>query len=174
MRSSKKHDTRKQTQPRPNWPDDNRPAQPSFPVPEVIIPPKSVPSWKPLPSIPTPPAPFPPTIPQFRYSAPVESTVDTAAVITRVLSEKVHLTIKELLALTPEVRKYFKETMTTKRLPALPAAEPHTVSTYSLGAGQDLLEAEPTLPLRTLDVILDGMVSVTSILDSGCQVVIIC
>ena len=70
-------------------------------------------------------------------------------------------------------RKYFKETTTTKRLPALPAAEAHTVSTYSLGAGQDLLEAEPTLPLRTLDIILDGLVSVTGILDSGCQVVII-
>ena len=100
--------------------------------------------------------------------------MDAAAVITRVLSEKVHLTIEELLALAPEVRKYFKEATTTKRLPALPTAEAHTVSTYSLGAGQDLLEAEPTLPLRTLNVILDGTVSVTGILDSGCQVVIIC
>ena len=99
--------------------------------------------------------------------------MDAAAIITRALSEKVHLTVEELLALTPEVRKYFKETMTTKRLPALPAAEAHTVSTYSLGAGQDLLEVEPTLPLRTLDVILDRSVSVTGILDSGCQVVII-
>ena len=99
--------------------------------------------------------------------------MDTAAIISRVLSEKVHLTVEELLALAPEVRKYFKETMTTKRLPALPAAEAHMVSTYSLGAGQDLLEAEPPLPLRTLDVILDGKISVTGILDSGCQVVII-
>ena len=99
--------------------------------------------------------------------------MDTAAIITRILSEKVHLTVKELLALAPEVRKYFKETTTTKRLPALPTAEAHTVSTYSLGAGRDLLEAEPTLPLRTLDVILDGTVSVTGILDSSCQVVII-
>ena len=99
--------------------------------------------------------------------------MDTAAIITCVLSEKVHLTVEELLALAQEVRKYFKETMTTKRLPALPTAKAHTVSTYSLGAGQDLLEAEPTLPLRTLDVILDGTVSVTSILDSSCQVVVI-
>ena len=36
-----------------------------------------------------------------------------------------------------------------------------------------MLEAEPVLPLRTLDMILDGTTSVTGILDSGCQVVII-
>ena len=114
MRSSKKQDTRKQTQPWLNWPDKNQPAQPSLLVPEVVIPPKSVPSGKPLPSTPARPTPFPPAVPQFTDSAPVESTVDTAAIITCVISEKVHLTIKELLALTPEVTKYFKETMTTK------------------------------------------------------------
>jgi len=81
--------------------------------------------------------------------------------------------VEELLALSPEVRKYFKETTTTKRLPALPNAEAHTVSTFSLRADQELLEAMPTLPLRTLDVLLDGTTLVTGILDSGCQVVII-
>ena len=133
MRHSKKQDVRKQTQPSMNWPDENRPAQPSLPVPEVVIPSKSIPSGKPLPSTPVLPAPFPPAVPQFRYLAPVESAMDTVAVITHVLSEKVHLTVEALLALVPEVRKYFKETTTTKRLLALPTAKAHTVSTYSLG-----------------------------------------
>jgi len=139
----------------------------------VVIPPKSIPSGKPLPSTPTPPAPFLPAAPQFRYSALVESAVDAVAIITCVLLEKVHLTVEELLALLPEVRKYFKETTTTKRLLALRTAGAHMVSTYSFSVGQDLLEAEPTLPLRTLDMILDGTIPVTGILDSGCQVVII-
>jgi len=45
--------------------------------------------------------------------------------------------------------------------------------TFSVGATHDLLEAAPTLPLRTLDVILNGSTAVTGILDNGCQVVII-
>ena len=34
--------------------------------------------------------------------------------------------------------------------------------------------AKPALPLRTIEVTLDHMVMVTGIIDSGCQVVIIC
>ena len=60
-----------------------------------------------------------------------------------------------------------------KRLLALPTAEAHTISTFSFRADHDLLEAAPTLPLRTLDVVLDGTTVVTGILDSSCQVVII-
>ena len=103
----------------------------------------------------------------------MELTVDTSAVINQVLSKKVFLLVKELLARSPEVRKYFKEATTTKQLPALPTTKAHIVSTFSLRANQELQEAAPTLPLRTLNVLLDGTTSVTGILDSGCQVVII-
>ena len=149
--------------------DENRPVRPSLPVPEVAIPPRPSPS-KPLP---TTLSSFPGVTPQFKYSALVESNVDTTAVINQVLAEKVFLLVKELLALSPKVRKYFKEATTTKRLPALPTAGTHTVSTFSLGADQELHKAVPTLPLRIIDVILNGTTPVTGILDSGCQVVII-
>jgi len=96
--------------------------------------------------------------------------MDAVAVITQILSEQVFLSVEELLALSPEVRKYFKEATTTKHLLALPMAAAHMVSTFSVGA----VQAAPTLPLRTLDVILNGTTSVMGILDSGCQVVIIC
>ena len=101
--------------------------------------------------------------------------MDAAAVINRVLSEKVHLSVEELLALAPEVRRHFKEMMTMKRLPALPveAMAAHTVSSYSMDVNHEQLSAESTLPLRTIEVTLDGAITVTGIIDSGCQVVII-
>src|SRR5882672_10798672 len=132
-----------------------------------------VPSSKPLLAAPAPS--FPAAIPQFKYAAPVELNVDVAAIINRVLSEKVHLSVEELLALAPEVRRHFKETTTTKRLPALPveAMAAHTVSSYSMDVNHEQLSAELTLPLQTIEVTLDGAITVTGIIDSGCQVIII-
>ena len=49
-----------------------------------------------------------------------------------VLSEKVFLSVEELLVLLLEVRKYFKEATTTKHLLALPAAGANTVLTFSV------------------------------------------
>src|SRR5882724_5425416 len=57
--------------------------------------------------------------------------------------------------------------------PAYCSRSPHRL-TFSVGVTCDLLEAAPTLPLRTLDIILNGSTAVMGILDSGCQVVIIC
>src|SRR5882672_729103 len=132
-----------------------------------------VPSSKPLPAAPAPSGPA--VIPQFKYVAPVESNVDVAAVINRVLSENVHLSVEELLALAPEVRRHFKETTTTKRLPALPveAMAAHTVSCYLMDVNHEQLSAESTLPLWTIEVTLDSAITVTGIIDSGCQVIII-
>ena len=87
--------------------------------------------------------------------------------------QKVFLSVKELLALLPEVRKYFKEATTTKCHLSLPAAGAHTVSTFFVGVNHDILKAAPTLPLRTLNINLNGSTLITGILDSGCQVVII-
>ena len=86
-------------QPDNSRPGENRPVRPSLPVPEVAIPPRPSPS-KPLP---TTPSSFPGVTPQFKYLVPVESNVDATAVINRVLTEKVFLSVKELLALSPEV-----------------------------------------------------------------------
>src|SRR5882724_2761693 len=75
--------------------------------------------------------------PQFKYLALIESKVNASSVVNQVLSKKVYLLVEELLALAPEVRRHFKESTTTKKLPALPAeaqaAAAHTVSTFSMG-----------------------------------------
>ena len=80
-------------------PDENRPVRPSLPVLEVAIPPRPSPS-KPLP---TTPSSFLGVMPQFKYLAPVESNVDATVVINWVLTEKVFLSVEELLALSLEV-----------------------------------------------------------------------
>src|SRR5882724_940459 len=134
------------------------------------------PSTKPLPNTPTPPVNAP--TPQFKYLALIESKVNASSVVNQVLSKKVYLSVEELLALAPKVRRHFKECTTMKKLPALPAeaqaAAAHTVSTFSMGMEHERLAAKPALPLWTIEVTLDGIITVTGIIDSGCQVIIIC
>ena len=99
-------------------------------------------STKPLPSAPPPPVHA--LSPQFKYLALIESKVSTSSVVNWVLSEKVYLSVEEL-ALAPEVRRYFKESTTTKKLPALPAeaqaVAAHMVSTFSMGMDHKCLVA---------------------------------
>ena len=68
--------------------------------------------------------------------------------------------------------------MTMIKLLALPAESQamaaHTVSTYSMDMDHDHLVAKLALLLQTIEVTLDGTITVTGIIDSGCQVVIIC
>jgi len=132
------------------------------------------PSAKPLPSTPTLVDPAP----QFRYTAPIESKINASDVIGQVLSEKVCLSVKELLALSPEVRRHFKEATTMKRLPAFPteahSKAAHHVTTFSMDKHHKHFSAEPALPLWTIEVTLDHTVTVTGIIDSGFQVIIIC
>jgi len=132
-----------------------------------------VPSAKPLPSTPTSVNPAP----QSRYMAPIESKVNASDVIGWILSEKVCLSVEELLALAPEVRRHFKEATTMKRLPALPAEAQskaaHHVATFSMDKHHKHFSAEPALPLWMIEVTLDHTVMVTGIINSGFQVIII-
>jgi len=66
---------------------------------------------------------------------------------------KVCLSVKELLALAPKVRRHFKENMTMKELPALPAEAQamgdNMVSAYSMNIDQGCHSAELSLPTQT-------------------------
>src|SRR5882724_13355105 len=92
----------------PVWPMDASLAEKTYLAPKT-----QAPSAKPLPST---PASVNPT-PQFGYMAPSESKVNALDVIGQILSEKICLSVKELLDLAPEVRRHFKEATTMKRLP---------------------------------------------------------
>src|SRR5882724_4504999 len=115
--------------------------------------------------------------PQFRFVALIESKVNTSSVINWVLSEKVYLLVEELLALAPKVRRHFKESTTTKKLPARPAeaqaAAAHMVSTFSMGMDHEYPTAEPSLLLCMIEVTLNGTITVMAFIDSTSLVVII-
>jgi len=49
----------------------------------------------------------------------IESKVNVSSVVNQVLSKKVYLSVEELLALAPKVRRHFKESTTMKKLLAL-------------------------------------------------------
>lgn len=112
--------------------------------------------------------------PQFRYSAPIEAGINPTEIIKRSLSEKVELSIEELLALCPDVRKFYKEATTTKRIATAPTVEANMVSAFFNAPEDDeMVEGAHSLALRTLEVSLNGVTNATCILDSGCQVIII-
>src|SRR5882724_8459070 len=129
-----------------------------------LAPKTQVPSAKPLPSTPTSVDPTP----QFRYMAPIKSKVNASDVIGQILSEKVCLSVKELLALAPEGRRHFKEATTMKRLPALPveaqSKAAHHVATFSMDKHDKHFLAEPVLPLRMIEVTLDHTIRVIGII----------
>jgi len=108
--------------------------------------------------------------PQFRYTALIKSKINASDVIGQVLSEKFCLSVEELLALAPEVRRHFKEATTMKKLPALPvdahSKAAHHITTFLMDKHKHF-SAEPALPLQTIEVTLDHMVMVTGIIDSG-------
>src|SRR5882724_1169129 len=65
-----------------------------------------------------------------------------------------------------------------KRLPALPpeaqSKTAHHIATFSMDKHHEHFSAEPALPLQTIEVTLDHMVTVMGSIDSGFQVIIIC
>ena len=111
-------------------------------------------SIKPLPSTPVPAIPTP--TPQFKFVALINLNVSTSTIVNWVLSEKVYLLIKELLALPVEAQ----------------AAASHTVSTYLMDMNHGHHSADTT----TLDDwgYIGQHNHSQGIINSSCQVVIIC
>ena len=116
-------------------------AEKTYSAPKV-----QAPSAKPLPS--TPEQPFPPLFHSSNLWHQL-SCVNASAIISQVLSKKVCLSVKELLALAPKVKKHFKETTTMKRLPALPAEVQAVAAHYLLDGHESWAscgQAETTTP----------------------------
>ena len=119
--------------------------------------------------------------PQFRYQTPVEDPKLAKSVLERALDSKIELSQRELLALSPDVRKQIKEMTTTKRV----AAGIYTEDTEDreevvlLGEVHDARDQEAeevaaeSVALRCLDVLMEGNVTTNCILDQGCQIIAI-
>ena len=119
--------------------------------------------------------------PQFRYQTPVEDPKLAKSVLERALDSKIELSQRELLALSPDVRKQIKEMTTTKRVAAGIYAEDtkDREEVALLGEVHDARDQEmeevaaESVALRCLDVLMEGNVTTNCILDQGCQIIAI-
>ena len=119
--------------------------------------------------------------PQYKYQTPVEDPKLVHAVLDRALDVKIELLQRELLALSPDVRKQIKELTTTKRV----AAGVYEATGYlgaevlqgevADGSTDEAVEvvAEECVDLRCLEGVVEGKCRVTCILDQGCQIIAI-
>ncbi|KAG9052021.1 hypothetical protein FS842_010624 [Serendipita sp. 407] len=114
--------------------------------------------------------------PQYRYSSTVEEEVDTEKVISRVFkNSRIELTLDELLALAPSLRKKVSENTKVKRVP-ITMVKANVVSgdfeedgDYLVAPAMLTREARYTAPLPQVEAIINGQERKRGLLDSGSQ-----
>jgi hypothetical protein len=122
--------------------------------------------------------------PQYRYSSPVEDPALVSAVLARALQSTVSLSQKELLTISPEIRRQMKDLTKTNRVTTGSYEEDSAdingyeevevfantdFSTYDrLG---ELVVGKDSVSLRSVFPVLEGKLTVECVLDSGCQIV---
>ena len=115
---------------------------------------------------------------QFKYQAPAEDKELIQVVIDRSMESQVTMSQKELLAISPDVRRHMKEVITSKRvvqntveaLLATVEVQAVGVSEQKLGTGGMVVGVD-CLPLRCINRLVDGKYPVECTLDSGAQLI---
>lgn len=123
-------------------------------------------------------------LPQFSYQAPIEDANAVADILERSLNTEVKVTNRQLLAMSSDLRKAFREQTTTKRivnnLMAISNEGIPSVSTRSTVSSLFAAIAERTdgvvvadhkVDLRTITVGIPGVEEVEAVLDEGCQII---
>jgi hypothetical protein len=121
---------------------------------------------------------------QYRYSTPVKDPAVVLKVVNRTLNVPVSITQRELLSISPEARKQYKELTTTRRVSAgtmevgkleeVPNDSPTVYSGCTIhdpDGIDDLRVGRNSIPLRSIFLLVEGKLMVECILDSGCQIV---
>lgn len=139
---------------------------------------------KPLPARPAPVPVVIPMIPktsepQYQFRAPCEDQVKPSDVLGQILGQTVVLSVEELLALCPNIHRYFKDMTTTKRVGVENKEASAKMATLNMTATcsneddpNDGLDAVPTMPLRLIDIMINDTLLVSGVLDSGCQIIV--
>jgi hypothetical protein len=122
--------------------------------------------------------------PQYHYSTPVEDPAVVLKVVNRTLDVPVSITQRELLSISPEARKQYKELTTTRRVSAgtmevgkleeVPDNSPTVYSGCTIhdpDGTDDLRVGRDSIPLCSIFPLIEGKLTVECILDSGCQIV---
>ena len=124
---------------------------------------------------------------KFRYQSPIEGDVKASDLTDRALDAKVTITTRELMAVSPDVRRQVKELVSSKKISAN-IVEVDSSDTYLTGCCDpepessaiyyDLVKddpssaAAPSLPLRVIFPTFAPGVEPECILDGGAQVVV--
>jgi hypothetical protein len=124
--------------------------------------------------------------PQYRYSTPIEDPVIVLKVVNHTLDVPISITQRELLSISPEARKQYKELTTTRRVSAgtmevgkleeVPDNSPAGYSGCAIhdpDGTDDLQVGRDSIPLCSIFPLVKGKLMVECILDSGCQIVVI-
>ncbi|KAJ7732732.1 hypothetical protein DFH07DRAFT_755187 [Mycena maculata] len=121
--------------------------------------------------------------PQTRYKAPIEDRVDTKELVERAMKGQFVISNKEFFAIYPDGRKYFKEQLMAKKLPAVEVryaameqgqpAERSYVLRYEGDSGEpceEKLTSSEIDALRIIDPIINDSFQVEAILDQGSEI----
>jgi hypothetical protein len=160
-------------------------------APAVALPPKPTAPAQPAPAIiPKPAKPFVPTTfevpkqpqePNFHYAALIEDRAIGNTLFNHMLDMQITVTACKILTTTPEVRKSFKDTTTTHKVPTSADPAKVYVDTNTQSANQvqlcchkvhcNLLVAKELHLLHAITPKIEGLHKVECILNSGPQIV---
>jgi hypothetical protein len=130
---------------------------------------------KPLPS-PGDARSHPPQPPAFKYQALVENSVLVRRVLEMALAAKVTITNKELCALVPEIRKWYRDNTATKRIPTVVTGtfaewEALIMNYHGIGKTRSMLLTTSLIDsLCVLDFFVNDARSVTCMLNQGSEI----
>src|ERR1700724_1383054 len=103
--------------------------------------------------------------PDFHYQCPIEDKADVKKVYQRILDVSIPVTARELLSLSPDVRKQAKESTMTKKVRAAAFVTVDPVSHYlntldACDCHDGLVVAKESHALRSIVPIVDGCLPV--------------
>jgi phage gp36-like protein len=121
---------------------------------------------------------------QYRYSTPVEDPAVVLKVVNHALDIPISIAQRELLSISPEARKQYKEltmmrqvsagTTEVGKLEEVPDDSPAVYSGCAIhdpDGTDDLRVSHDSIPLHSIFLLVEGKLTVECILDSGCQIV---
>ena len=114
------------------------------------------------------------TGPQFRYVTPIEDPTLIKKIAQQSLDLPITMTTRELLSVSPDIRRHIKEQLITRRvgttalLETVEAEEPNQILLSKISM-DNLIVANHVEELRVIDVLIHG-VEVVATVDDGSQI----
>jgi hypothetical protein len=154
----------------------SKPTAPKNVEPAPVIPRNTTTPFGPRPTTSAPS----PTQPQYRYQSPIEDSTVAKSIIDRALDATISLTQRELLAISPYLRRQMKELTTSKKIPnevglqeVLHASTVHKPVRVCDNCDDTirLIVSKDSLPLRAVYPLTSGTHKFENVLDSGSQII---